>query len=213
MKRTLPKLLALAIIGSTSIPAISVAADKTYDQMPAGIYNIDKTHASVVWKVNHLGLSDYVARFTSVDAVLDFNPKSPEKSSVTVRIDPKSLRTDYPYPDKEDFDGKLSTGEGWFNSEKFPEISFKSVSIERTGDCTGIMKGDLTFLGVTKSVDLNVTFNGSFLKKPFSGMPALGFSATGVIKRSEFGMATYVPNIGDEVAIEIEAEFTQSKPE
>ncbi len=209
MRRRLPRLLAFAVIGVSALPTFAQGADKSYEQMPAGVYNIDKTHASVVWKVDHLGLSDYTARFTSVDATLNFDPKTPENSTVRVLIDPNSLRTDYPYPEKENFDEKLSKGEAWFNSGKFPEIVFVSRSIEKTGDYDGVMTGDLTFLGVTKSVQLNVTFNGSFLKKPFSGAPVLGFSATGMIKRSEFGMGTYVPNIGDDVTIEIEAEFTQ----
>lgn len=211
MRQKLPKLLAFAVVGVSALPVIANAADQSYNQMPAGIYDVDKTHASVVWKVNHLGLSDYVARFTSVDATLDFNPTSPEKSTISVRIDPTSLKTDYPYPEEENFDEVLSKGEGWFNSVKFPQIAFESRSIEKTSDNEGIMTGDLTFLGVTKPVRLNVVFNGAFLKKPFTGVPALGFSATGTIKRSDFGMDTYVPNIGDDVKIEIEAEFVKSE--
>ncbi len=210
MKRNLSKFLTLAVLGASILPTASFAQD-SYSEMPAGVYNVDKTHVSVVWKVDHLGLSNYVARFTNIDATLDFNPSAPEKSTVSVRIDPNSLRTDYPYPEKEDFDTKLSTSKDWMNSAEFPEILFQSRTIERTGDKTGVMTGDLTFLGVTKSINLDVVFNGAFLKKPFTGTPILGFSAKGSIKRSDFGMGTYVPNIGDEVAIEIEAEFNKAQ--
>ncbi|MGH1403048.1 MAG: YceI family protein [Alphaproteobacteria bacterium] len=210
MKRSLSKFLAFAVLGTAIVPTASFALDP-YNEMPAGAYEIDKTHASLVWKVDHLGLSDYVARFTNIDATLDFDPSAPEKSTISVRIDPNSLRTDYPYPEEEDFDEKLSQGKDWMNSGEFPVILFESRSVERTGDKTGVMIGDLTFLGMTKSVSLDVEFNGAFLKKPFSGTPILGFSATGKIKRSEFGMGAYIPNIGDEVTIEIEAEFNKAQ--
>ena len=124
-------------------------------------------------------------------------------------IDPTSIETDYPYPEKKDFDKKLVQKAEWFNATKFPEIKFTSTAIEMTGENTAIMTGDLTFLGVTKSLSFSVTFNGAMKKQPFSKKPTVGFSATGSLKRSEWGMATYVPNIGDEVMLLIEAEFAK----
>jgi polyisoprenoid-binding protein YceI len=72
------------------------------------------------------------------------------------------------------------------------------------------MKGNLTFLGVTKDVLLDVVFNGAMIKQPFSGKPTMGFSATTSIERSEFGMSKYVPSIGNNVEIMIEGEFVHS---
>ena len=185
-------------------------ADTDYKAMPAGVYTLDKTHASLTWKVSHLGLSNYTARFTNFDAEIDFDPKDFEQSKVTATIDSSSIETDYPYPEKKDFDKKLVEKEEWFNAKKFPEITFTSNSVEMTGKNTALMTGDLTFLGVTKPVSLNVTFNGAMKKQPFSKKPTLGFSASGSLKRSEWGMATYVPNIGDEVILLIEAEFAKN---
>lgn len=212
MTRTL-LLAGAAALSLTAIPGLASAADTPYAEMPPGVYSLDETHASLTWKVSHLGLSDYTARFTDFDADLTFDPAAPENSSITASIDPTSIETDYPHPEEKDFDKLLIEGEGWFNSGDFPSITFESTTIERTGDNTGTMTGDLTFLGVTKPVTLDVTFNGAMAMQPFSQKPTLGFSATGTLNRSEWGMGTYVPNIGDEVELLIEAEFAMEQAE
>jgi polyisoprenoid-binding protein YceI len=79
-----------------------------------------------------------------------------------------------------------------------------------TTEKTAVMKGNLTFLGVTKEVSLDVVFNGAMTTQPFSRKPTMGFSATTNIIRSEFGMNKYVPSIGDQVEIMIEGEFAHS---
>ena len=189
----------------------TASAADAYSDMPAGMYDLDKTHASFIWKVSHLGLSNYTARFTDFDASIDFNPGKPESSKITASVNPASLETDYPYYEEKDFDKKLIEDKKWFNATMFPEITFKSTKIERTGDSTGTMTGDLTFLGVTKPVSLNVTFNGAMKKQPFSKKPTLGFSAQGELKRSDWGFSTYVPNIGDSIELIIEAEFAMEE--
>lgn len=175
--------------------------------MPAGVYTLDDSHTSVTWKVNHLGLSNYTARFTKATAELTFDPAAPEKSKLVATVDPMSIRTDYPNAAEKDFDKELSTGNAWFNAASFPEIKFVSDKIEITGEKTGKVHGALTLLGVTKPMTLDVTMNGAALSKPFGNIPALGFSARGVIKRSDWGMTNYIPNIGDDVEILIETEL------
>lgn len=206
MKKQMLALATAAVLSLTSINPL-VAGTTDYKEMPAGKYEIDDTHASLTWKVSHLGLSNYTARFTDIDATIEFDPKAPENSKVTASINPTSLETDYPYPEEKDFDKKLIEDKDWFNASKFPKITFTSTGIERTGDNTGVMKGELNFLGVSKPLSLDVTFNGAMKKQPFSGKPTLGFSANGRLKRSDWGMGTYVPNIGDDVELIIEAEF------
>lgn len=176
-------------------------------EAPAGTYTIDPTHASLTWKVNHLGLSNYTARFTKIDATLQFDPEHPELTTVKAVVNPTSLETDYPNPQKTDFDKELSTGDKWFNAMKFPAITFTSTKVERMGDNKAKLHGDLNLLGVSKPIVLDVTYNGSMKEHPYSKSGALGFSATGTIKRSEFGMKEGIPHVGDEVAIAIEAEF------
>lgn len=178
-------------------------------EVPSGTYALDPTHASVTWKVNHLGLSNYTARFTKFDATLNFDAAKPENSKLTVTIDPKSVRTDYPFPEKEDFDAKIA-GETFFDAAKYPEIKFVSTKVERLGSDTGKVHGDLTFHGVTKPVTLDVTLVGA-KPHPMQKVGAMGFSATTRIKRSDFGVNALVPMVGDEVMVQIEAEFIQKQ--
>lgn len=184
----------------------SIALDD-YKEMPEGIYFNDKNHTSVTFRVSHMGLSMYTARFAEVKSELIFDPKHPELSKVTAVVYPSSIRTDYPEKSKLDFDKKLAMDENWFNALKFPEIRFESKKVQKTGDDKAIITGDLTMFGVTKSVNLNTEFNGSYKSKPVANVPALGFSATTKIKRSDWGFNNYVPVIGDEVEIIIEIEF------
>lgn len=200
-----------AVMFAALATAPAYANDMTaWKDMPAGIYTVDKTHASLIWKVSHAGLSNYTARFKSYDAEINFDPADITKSSVTAKIDPTTLETDYVATAEKDFNKNLITKEEWFNAGKFPEITFKSTKIEVTGENTGKIHGDLTFLGVTKPVTLDATFNGAYALQPFSKKPAMGFSATGSLNRSDFGMSTYVPMIGDKVDIIIEAEFAKN---
>lgn len=176
-------------------------------EMPAGVYKLDKSHASVTWKVSHMGLSKYTARFTKMDATLDLDSQNLTKSKLTATIDPTSVKTDYPDAAKKDFDKELAEGKDWFNGKKFPEIKFEATKIELSGKNKGKIYGNLTFLGVTKSVILDTTLNGAYAKMPYLQIPGLGFSARTIIKRSDFNWDTYVPMIGDEVEVLIEVEF------
>ncbi len=199
----------LLVVTMLAIMPISAQAQEMTPiaEMPAGVYEVDKTHASIIWKVSHAGLSKYTARFNSFDSEITLDPENLENSSVVTHISPSSIETDYPNPEKEDFDAALATGTDWFNSGEYPEIKFVSTSIKKTGENTGEIVGSLSLLGVTKSVTLDVVFNGAYAEKPFVKLPALGFSAETTIKRSDWGFSTYVPMIGDEVAIQIEAEY------
>lgn len=200
----------LAIVLTTASCVSWVFAKSPFNDMPEGQYKLDLSHASVVWKVSHLGLSDYVARFADFDAAIQYDPNDITKSVVTASINPMSIQTAYPNAETKDFDKVLATEKGWFNAGAFPSIEFTSKNIEMTSDTTAVMTGDLTFLGVTKEVALDVTFNGAMQRQPFSGKPTMGFSATTEITRSEFGMDKYVPNIGDNVSVMIEGEFAKA---
>lgn len=193
------------------------AAPAVVNNAPPGEYKLDKTHASVTFRVNHLGLSRYTARFTGIDATLQFDPANPANMSVVATIDPKSIETDFPL-DEPDFDKELA-GPSWLDAGKFPQITFKSTKVEPTGANTAKVTGDFTLHGVTKPLTLDVTFNGG--NAPNAMDPAgsrIGFSAQGKLRRSDFGIAYGVPapgsnfGVGDEVEVFIETEFTQLPP-
>jgi polyisoprenoid-binding protein YceI len=187
-----------------------VFAKSPFNDMPEGVYTLDLSHASVVWKVSHLGLSNYVARFADFDAAIDYDSSDITKSTVTVKINPMSIQTAYPNAKEKDFNNILATDKNWFNAAEFASIDFVSTSIEMTGEKTAVMQGNLTFLGLSRTVSLDVKFNGAMLKQPFNGKPTMGFSATTMIKRTNWGMDKYAPNIGDDVEVLIEGEFVKT---
>ena len=192
-------------------PAAEVAYGK------AATYRIDPTHASITWRVNHFGLAKYTARFKSFDATLSFNPADIAANAVDVTIDPLSVETDYPGDYKAghadsgfaSWNEDLAKNAQWFNAGAHPQISFKSTSATQASPANGTVTGDLTFLGVTRPVTLDVTYNGVARMPWAPDQDKIGFSATTTLKRSDFGMGAYIPNIGDEVEVIIEAEFAE----
>jgi polyisoprenoid-binding protein YceI len=178
--------------------------------IPAGDYTLDKHHATLVFRVNHLGFSNYTAAFADFDAKLRFDQNNAAASTLEVTIDPKSLTLPAP---PEGFLTEL-TGPQWLNAATYPAITFKSTKIETTGPDTGKVTGDLTLHGVTKPVTLDVTYNGGYAGHPMDPHARIGFSAKGTFKRSDFGIAFGVPapgttmGVSDEVQVAIEAEFS-----
>lgn len=189
---------------------VAAAARAEPAAQPAGTYKMDRAHSSLTWKVNHFGLSYYTARFTRFDAMLDIDPARPESAKVFVTLDPTSIRTDYRSAEGRDFDKELGEGEKFFNGKKFAQIVFASTWVERTGETTARVTGDLTMLGVTKPLTIEVTLNGA-KRHPATGVPAMGFSGIAKLKRSDFNMTFMLPLVGDEVTLLIEAEFLKSE--
>lgn len=196
--------LACALIGVlvVSAPALAQTANAV-----AGVYRLDPTHASLTWKVRHFGLSNYTARFTKFDATLELDPARLDAAKLSVTIDPASIRTDYPDPAKVDFDKELAFGAKWFNAKVHSQITFVSSRVEPSGDGKAKVTGDLTLLGVTKPVTLDVALVGAVASHPLAKKPAMGFTATGVVTRSQFGLTNLAGLIGDDVSLQIEAEL------
>jgi len=198
--------LAVALFTApAALAAPGVSSVKPAD-LPAGHYVLDKTHASVVAKLKHMGFSNYQFRFTKVDADFTYDPKAPQASKINVTIDPASVDT---ATGGDAFGLKFNkelAGDGWLEANKFPTVTFVSTAVNVGDGQHGTVTGDLTLHGVTKPVVLDVTFNGVG-----AGMVPLqtrtGFSASTTIKRSDFGVSKYVPLVGDEVTLNIEVEF------
>lgn len=199
--------------GSAQSPAQAPAADATQAgpiTAPAGDYTLDKAHASVTFRVDHLAFSHYTAGFDRFDAKLAFDPASPDKSSVTATIDAGSLRLPSP---PEGFVDEIK-GSDWLDAGRYPQIAFRSTKVEPTGGRNARITGDLTLHGVTRPVTLEAVFNGGYAGNPYDPNARVGFSAHGAFNRSEFGVAAGIPapgsNLGvsDRVEVQIEAEFT-----
>ncbi len=177
---------------------------------PAGAYTLDKTHASLIFRVNHIGFSNYTGRFTAFDAQLAFDPANPSASSITATIDPRSLGLESP---PAGFVDEL-LGAKWLNAAGFPQMTFKSTKIDLTSANTARITGDFTFRGVTLPVTLDASFNGGYAGHPFDPNARIGFSARGSLKRAAFGVKEGIPppgttmGVSDNVEIIIETEFT-----
>ncbi|KAA0578521.1 YceI family protein [Azospirillum sp. B21] len=166
-------------------------------------YKIDPAHTAVAFIVNHIGFSNVIGRFNTVGGDISFDKDAVEKSTVNVTIDATSIDTNHAKRDEH------LRSPDFFNAKEFPKLTFKSTRIEKTGDKTGKLHGDLTMLGVTKPVVLDITFNKDGVS-PASKLETAGFSARGTVKRTDFGMKYGAPAVGDDIQLLIEIEAVKS---
>lgn len=185
--------LALAATGSARADLSAV---------PSGRYALDDAHGYITFSYTHLGFSNPRVGFNAFTTDLSLDNTDPANSSVDVTIDASSIDSRVPV-----FNEHL-VGEDWFNTAEYPEITFRSTSIEPTGESTFDVTGELTILGTTKPVTLAATINKA-AEHPLRNVPAIGISATADILRSDWGLDGYVPAVSDEVRISIEVELLQ----
>jgi len=181
---------ATAVIALSGFATAAVAAPETF--------NIDPGHTAPRFEYSHFGYSNQMHRFdkTSGKIVLD---RAARAGSVDVTIDAKSVNTGYAL-----FNGHIQ-GADFFDTEKYPAITFKSTAVKFDGDKPVAIDGNLTIKGVTKPVTLTVT-NFHAMPHPMLKKDAIGANAQTRIKRSEFNMGKYAPNVGDEVTLHIAVE-------
>jgi len=167
----------------------------------AQAWEFDKSHTRVGFTVDHLGFSSVIGDFRQFDGQVQYDPKQPESLQVNFEIDTKSIDSGWAARDehlrKADF----------FNVEQFPKMTFTSTAVKVLGDNKSQVTGNLTLLGVSKPVTLDVTLNKLAIN-PITNKQTAGITATTSLKRSDWGMTTYVPAVGDEIAVRIDAELT-----
>lgn len=182
---------------ATGALALALMAGSAFAEPVA--YTFDKSHSNLSFSYNHLGFSTTDGRFGDWDAKLMIDAEAPENSSIEFTIDTTSMDT---------FDegrNKHFKSADFFDVEKFPTATFKSTSVEKTGENTLKVSGDLTIKDITKPAVLDVTVT-TFGEHPMSKQQAAGFAITSVIKRSDYGMDMYTPYVGDEVTVVFHAE-------
>ena len=179
--------------------AVTLAALLAAGGARAADFRIDTVHTQVFFSVSHLGFSHSTGRFKVKGGFIRFDADDWPQSSAEVVIDVASVDMgDAAWSDK------LRSHE-FFETGKYPTARFVSTRVEKTGERTGIVHGKLTLLGVTRPVDLNVTFNRSG-PDPLTLAYTAGFSATASLKRSDFGIRKYASEIGDDVELRMEVE-------
>ena len=174
-------------------------------ELRAGQYTLDPDHATLLWKINHLGFSTFIGRFNDFDAILDFDPENIENSSLEVVISTAGLDVNLPA-----FEEELR-GSNWFDVENFPQAVFRTTSfVEAIDENSFVFEGDLTLLGTTAPVTLHIIFNGGDSNVLTRSYP-IGFSASTSFQRSVFGLDRFTSfGVGDEIELEIHVEFQQN---
>ena len=202
MKRYLP-LFALPLLAAPIVAQQMMkpgTADRT--KVTAGTYTADPSHSAVAFEVNHLGFSDYPGLIGDLSGSLTIDPANMAATKVEVSVPIASI-----YTTSSKLTGELK-GERWFNAAKNPNATFVSTGVTRDAKDPTKAKvaGNLTIMGVTKAVVADVEFTGAGVH-PFNKKNVVGFEAEIDIKRSDFGLGAMLPAVGDEVELEISAEF------
>jgi polyisoprenoid-binding protein YceI len=193
-------LFALGALLSVWVAGPAWAQDARSPTPHSGRYELDPDHSSITMRVDHLGFSRIVVRFDRVAATLDLDADDPTRSSVDARIEAASISSGSP-----SFDAFLS-GDRFLDAAAHPELTFVSRSIERSADAAARISGELTMNGVTHPVVLDAVLNAAG-RSPFEPKYIVGFSATGALSRSQWGLGAFIPMVGDTVEFQIEAEF------
>ena len=203
MKPFLPSALSVALL--LAAPALA-QTPPTRDpaQIQAGAYAVDPGHTQVGFTVSHMGFSNYSGGFSEVSGNLDLQPKNPAQSSLKITIPVSSVTTT-----STKLTGELK-GDQWLDAAKYPDMTFVSTKVTPEGKDKAKVAGNLTLHGVTKPVTLDVTLVGAGVN-PLSKKVTVGFDAKGTIKRSDFGVKTYIPLIGDELHLTIAGAFERAE--
>lgn len=160
-------------------------------------YVIDPTHTQVAFSIDRLGFNHVLGQFDTISGELVLDEANPAASSVQATIQIGSVSTGFATRDEH------LRADRWLNAAAFPTAEFRSTSVRLIDATHAEVIGDLTLLGQTHPLTLNVTLNR--IGAAQNGRQTAGLSATGTLTRSIWGFSMGVPNIGDDVAIQIEA--------
>lgn len=177
-----------ALLGVTlAVPALAAES-----------YTIDPNHTHPSYEVSHFGWSIQRGRFDNVNGKITLD-RAAKTGTMDVSINAASISSGVAKLDEH------LKSEDFFNVAKYPSITFKSKKIVFNGDKPASVPGEMTLLGVTRPVTLTI---GAFHCAPnaFAKKDACGADAVAIIKRTEFGMTTYAPGLGDEVKLVINVE-------
>lgn len=167
-------------------------------------FEVDNVHSSVIFKISHMGVANFYGRFNDIQGTYTLDEADPSASHFDFQVKADSVDTK-----NSKRDGHLKSAD-FFNVAEYPTISFKSAKITRTGETKANVTGDLTFHGVTKPITLDMQiFTAKQTAQGYKG----GLETTFTIKRSDYGMDTYVANgaLGDEVTITVAVEAARKQ--
>ena len=186
------KLSALLLSSALAIaPLPLLAADWTFD----------KSHTTVLFSVGHFGFSDTTGVFREFDGEVSFDPENIAATEVSFTVDAGSVDTFWAARDEH------IRSADFLDVETHPQITFVSTAVEQTGDDTATLTGDLTIRGVTQPVSLEAVLN-KLDANPFNPqVQVAGFTLSGEIDRTEFGIDYGAPAIGTLMPLTINVEL------
>ncbi len=195
-----PLILAAALfaVAAPTVAQMPGAPDKA--RVTAGTYTVDTAHTQVAWQVNHMGFSMLDGLFGATGGSATIDPKNPAASKVTIDFNIADALT----VTSPQFATHLKSKD-FFDVATHPTAKFVSTRIQPMGD-HWMMNGNLTIKGQTKPVQLTVRFMGAG-ENPMNKKKNIGFTATGSINRSEFGLGMAAPVVSDKVDLTINAAF------
>ena len=193
--------VALSLIGGGVIAQATLT--KVPSEVQAGTYALDSSHGKITWSLSHLGFSTYYGQFVNVNAELKLDSANPANSTLTATIPLTDVD-----PANDALKAHLQTPD-FFDTANHPNATFvsRTVTVKSDDPTEAVVVGDLTLHGVTKPVTLEVQFNQA--GPAMGGVYKAGFDGKATIKRSDFGINTYLPVLGDEVKLRIEGEFVK----
>ena len=178
-------------------------------QTTTSTWNLDPVHSVAEFKVKHMMISNVKGQFTKLTGVLTYDETDITKSHVDARIEAASITTR-----EADRDTHLKSAE-FFDIEKYPELTFRSTGVKRTGDNELAVTGDLTIHGVTRQVVFAVEGPTAPGKDPW-GNTRIGLSATTKINRKDYGLhwnavlETGGILVGDDISITLDLQFVKA---
>jgi polyisoprenoid-binding protein YceI len=194
-------LLKAGIVALLAVSTVQ-AGESGLGSAKPGSYKVESYHTQVGFSISHFGFTNYSGLFSGATGSLQLDPAKLGTSKLDISIPVDSVTTTV---------SKLTDelkGDKWFDTAKFPKAAFVSTHVVPTAEGATVT-GNLTLHGVTKPVVLHVRFIGAGVN-PIDNAYTVGFEATGTIKRSDFGVTTYLPAVGDEVQLSIAGAFEQA---
>lgn len=192
--------MSLSILPMTSSAAPTTARTAALPQH----WELDLSHTRIGFEVEHLGFSTTMGRFTEAEGNVHYDIKNPNATNLRFTVYTDSIDTGWKQRDEH------LRGEKFFNTDKYPSMSFVSTKVDFINPQQAKITGDFTMLGKTKPLTLNVTIK-KIAESPMTKEPVIGFRATGTIDRSAYGMTAYAQAITNDVPIQIDGELTYIK--
>lgn len=193
-----------ALLGLAASLGLAQAEGTAPIKVESGTYKVEPGHTQVVFSLLHFGFTHYSGLFSDVSGTLTLNSAHPAASKLEVSIPVSSVQTT-----SDKLTAELKEAD-WFDAAKYPTATFVSTQVTPDGKGGATITGNFTLHGVTKPITLQAHYVGSGVN-PMDKAYTVGFQATGVIKRGDYGVKTYVPMVGDDVALTIAGAFEKQK--